>query len=63
MRKIKEFFPEVKDYYYISENGEVISKARKQTKTLKPGLKKMDTYKSPWLKKMEVFYISPFTGL
>lgn len=40
MRKIKEFFPEVKDYYYISENGEVISKARKQTKTLKPGVKK-----------------------
>lgn len=40
MRQINEFLPDIKDYYFITTNGEVISKARTKPIVLKPGLKK-----------------------
>ena len=40
MRQISEFLPDIKDYYFITKNGEVISRARAKEKVLKPGLKK-----------------------
>ena len=39
MRQIKEFLPDIKDYYYITKNGDVISRARKKERVLKPGTK------------------------
>lgn len=36
MRRIKEFLPNVKPYYFVSENGEIISKARNKPIVLSP---------------------------
>lgn len=40
MRKIKDYFPVVKDYYFITNDGSVISMARKNARALSPGEKK-----------------------
>lgn len=40
MRQINEFLSDIKDYYFITADGEVVSKARSKTVVLKPGLKK-----------------------
>lgn len=40
MRQIKDFIPEVKNYYFVSSDGDIISKARKTPITLRPSKKR-----------------------
>lgn len=40
MRQINNFLSEIKEYYYITKDGQVISSARRNKKILKPSKKK-----------------------